>query len=200
MLSLVTSRRCSSAPTLRRPAVRPLLAALAPVALVLHEAAYLLARTGQCCEESELTLPMTIAVSILVGGVWSFVLAPLVGRIREDRRSVAVPIVISLALVTIFISQEAMEGLALQSHPAIAQTTIAIVAPLVVLVAVAGTMLARLIYRTVAAIVAIVPARIRSHGEVRSPNERDAPVGPPITAAPLAFGLARRPPPPVAQS
>ena len=187
--------------TLRRPSARGLLALMLPVALILHETAYLLARSGQCCAGGELTVPMAVAVAMVVGGAWSLVLVPLVARVRSGRNSVAVPAVIAVALLTIFVSQEAMETLLLGDRPAAAQTALAFLAPLSVVVGAVGAALARLIYRAASAIVAIVAARRPRSRERRSPNRRArAATRASITAAPLAFGLARRPPPALALS
>jgi hypothetical protein len=192
---MAASRPCS-AQTLRRPSARGLFSLLLPVALILHEAAYLIARSGQCCSGEELSPPMIIAVAAVVGGAWSSVLVPLVAKVRDDQRSLAVPAAITVALVTIFVSQEAMEVLLLGDEPAVAQAALAFLAPIAAALGLLGGALARLACRAAVALVAIVSTNAGRTREVRAIG-RHAPsaTATPAMAAPLAFGLARRPPP-----
>lgn len=180
---------------MRRPRAGSLLGPLLCAALVLHELGYLLARTA--CERGEgLGIAVTIGVAIFVSAAWSVILVPILSRSLEVGRGLAVAAVVALALLSIFLSQETVESLLLGDHPAAAQAVLAVLAPLCMAFGALAACISRLLYRVAVAIVSAVAAAWRRIGHAPAATAtRSLERGRAITASPLAYGLAKRPPP-----
>lgn len=174
-----------------------LFAGLLPVALVLHELGYFLARTA-CGRDGTLEMWLTVSVAVIVGAAWSLALVPLLARSSGRPRGLTATLVISVAFLTIFLSQEAMESLILGDDLAAAQATLAVLAPLCLILGAMGARLSRVLFKVAVAIVVAAGGRRRERRWPASAESRDArgfERGPDLKATPLAFGLARRPPP-----
>jgi hypothetical protein len=186
-----------------RTAYRLRLAAiLALGAFALHQLRYLIASSSELAEQSHgyLTdLLPPLAVLILAAGVATLVRgtegasperAPLGRRIS----------VFAVALLAIYVGQESLEGLTAAGHLAGPATLLAdagwIALPLALAIGALAALLAR-------ALEAVERAIAVAHTERRALSRPPAVRGRALPAralrlasAPLAFGLARRPPPP----
>ena len=177
-----------------------LAALLAAGAFALHQLRYLIAFGGSSAAEghrymSDLLPP--IAVLALAAALATVVRGTEAASPARTSLSRGVRFFTG-ALLAIFAGQELLEGL-LAGHPLVAFADGAWIAvPLAVAIGALAALLARALEGVERAI-AVVHAR-RSR-RIRPPAVRGRALrarGRALTSAPLAFGLARRPPPPVA--
>jgi hypothetical protein len=191
-----------------RTAHRVRLAAILAVgAFAVHQLRFLIAFGGASSAElaqqghrymSELMAP--IAVLVLAG-----VLATLL-RGTEGASPTRSPLarrvaVFTAALLSIYVGQESLEGLLAAGHPGGPAALLAhggwLALPLALAIGGLCALLVRAlerVERAIAVVHAMRPARSRP------PASRGRPLparGPRLPSTPLAFGLARRPPPPV---
>jgi len=177
---------------------------LAVGAFGLHQLRYLIAVGGSSAVEghrymSDLLPPL--AVLVLAG-----VLATLI-RGTEGAAPERMPLlrripVFAAALLAIFVGQELLEGLMASGHPAGPGAVFAdggwIAAPLALVIGAMAAVLARALEGVERAIAVIHSERPR-HSRAPAVRGRALPARAlSLASAPLAFGLARRPPPPVA--
>jgi hypothetical protein len=191
-----------------RTAHRVRLAAILAVgAFALHQLRFLIAFGDSSSAElaqqghrymSELLAP--IAVLVLAGALATLLRgtegasptrAPLVRRIA----------VYTAALLSIYVVQESLEGILGAGHPAGPAALFAhsgwIALPLAVAIGALSALLARFLERVERAI-AVVHATRPQRARAPASRGRALPArGPSLPSTPLAFGLARRPPPPV---
>ena len=191
-----------------RTAHRVRLAAILAVgAFALHQLRFLIAFGDSSSAElaqqghrymSELLAP--IAVLVLAGA-----LATLL-RGTEGASPTRTPAgrriaIFTAALLSIYIGQETLEGVITAGHPGGPAAVLAhggwIALPLAIAIGALSALLARLlerVERAIAVVHATRPQRSRAPGS----RGRALPaLGPLLPSMPLAFGLARRPPPPV---
>jgi hypothetical protein len=182
-----------------------LAAILALGAFALHQLRYLIAFGGSSSAElahqghrymSELLAPMAVlifaaALATLIRGTEgeSAARAPLARRIA----------VFAGALLAIYLGQESLEGLIVAGHPAGAAVLAHagwIAIPLALAIGVLSALLAHILER-VEHVIAVVHAERRQRSRAPSSRGRALPArGLRLPSTPLAFGLARRPPPP----
>lgn len=178
-----------------------LAAVLLPAALLLHQGAYASSAPAEAGGHGYLEL----AIPLLVALAASLALAALLGPMllsgpggRDGRSARLSPLAFSAALLAIFAGQEVVEALLLAGGPAALAAALAsasLLLPLALLLGLfcsaavellgwAGMRLAEL----------VAPRRRRRTRERRGHRPR---LGRPATIplSPLAFGLARRPPP-----
>jgi hypothetical protein len=191
-----------------RTAHRVRLAAILAVgAFALHQLRFLIAFGDSSSAElaqqghrymSELLAP--IAVLVLAGALATLLRgtegasptrAPLVRRIA----------VFTAALLSIYVGQESLEGILAAGHPAGPAALFAhggwIALPLAGAIGALSALLARFLERVERAI-AVVHATRPQRSRAPASRGRALPArGPSLPSTPLAFGLARRPPPPV---
>jgi hypothetical protein len=176
-----------------------LAAVLLPSSLLLHEGAYALAGgvSGRSHDYFALFLPIlaVAAVSLAVAAI----LLPALGFGVGDDRVRSRPFAIALALIVLFAVQEGAEALLFGGGAAQVATAVAAawaLLPLALMLGVVGAGLIELLERAGDRLARLLERR-------RQPRPR--PVNAPRPAAlnrtsfaagsPLAFGLARRPPP-----
>jgi hypothetical protein len=108
--------------------------------------------------------------------------------------------VFAAALLAIYIGQECLESIVSLGHPAGALTTLAaggwVALPLSLALGALGAVLATAL-EAIERVIAVVHAERRRRSRPPAVRGRELPArGPRLASAPLAFGLARRPPPP----
>ncbi len=183
-----------------------LAAILALGAFALHQLRYLIAFGGSSSAElahqghrymSELLAPMAVlilaaALATLIRGTEgeSAARAPLARRIA----------VFAGALLAIYLGQESLEGLIVAGHPTGAAAALAnagwIAIPLALAIGALSALLAHILER-VEHVIAVVHAERPQRSRAPSSRGRALPArGLRLPSTPLAFGLARRPPPP----
>jgi hypothetical protein len=184
-----------------------LAAILAVGAFALHQLRYLIAFGGSSSAElaqeghgymSGLLPP--IAVLILAAAIATLI------RGTEGSSPVGTPFarrvaVFAGALLAIFLGQELLEGLIAARHPAGPGAVLAnggwLALPLAVAIGALAALLARLLEGVERAIAVVHAMRSRRPRPPAIRGRSLAARGPRLVRAPLAFGLARRPPPPV---
>jgi hypothetical protein len=180
---------------------------LAVGAFALHQLRYLVAFGGS--SSAELAQEGHRYMSDLLPPISVLVLAAIVATLirgTEGASPTRVPLarriaVLSGALLAIFVGQELLEGLIATGHPAGPAAVLAaggwIALPLAVAIGTLSALLVRAlegVERTIALVHERRPRRVRPPA-VRGRALPARGIGLPST--PLAFGLARRPPPPV---
>jgi hypothetical protein len=177
---------------------------LALGAFALHQLRYLiafgssssaeLARQGHSYMADALPVLAVFALSALLATLIRSRLGPTLSRAPLARRAAA----LALALLAIYVTQESLEGLLAAGHPAGAAAIFAgggwLAFPLALLLGA----LAALVVRALEGIEVALAAPVRRAHLPRPPRVsgrgRRAP-GASLLDTPLAFGLARRPPP-----
>jgi hypothetical protein len=176
-------------------------AALLPAALALHEVAYLLGGGDPAAgAHGYLERGAPLIAALVVCLILAALLGPLLGARPgggPDRRA---PLALAGALLAIFVTQEAFEVLVLGGGGAALTAALGSVWLALPFALLFGSLAAQLIAwldragGALAALAAAPPRRSREAGP-------QAPPATPLrrfTASPLAFGLARRPPPALA--
>jgi len=178
-----------------------LLATLPPAALVLHEGAFAISGGGLRASHGYLELAVPLVAALTASAAAAAIIAPLLAPQRDPRRPSRAPLSLAVALIGIFVFQELVEAVLLGGGLAGLGAALAAAWALPPLALVLGSCSAALIAgleRTSELILELV-------GPASRPGERPAAAhrppaselgGPAIS--PLAFGLARRPPPPAA--
>jgi hypothetical protein len=174
---------------------------LALGAFALHQLRYLIAGSSSATESHRYMTDLLPALSVLI---LAAILATLI-RGTEGVAPSRVPLarrvaVFASALLAIYIGQELLEGLIAAGHPAGVAAVLAgggwIVLPLAVTIGALSALIAHAlegVERVIAVIHAERPLRSRPpavRGSARAAR------GISLLSTPLAFGLARRPPPP----
>ena len=172
---------------------------LAVGAFTLHQLRYLLAAGGTSAEGHRYMADLLPPVAVLV---LAAILATLL-RGTEGASASRAPLPRRIAafagvLLAIYVGQEVFEGLLAQGHTTLLADGGWIALPLAIAIGALGALFARALESVERAI-----ARVHSERPLRSraPAVRGrarAAQGVSWLASPLAFGLARRPPPPVA--
>jgi hypothetical protein len=177
-------------------------------ALAVHQLRYLLAfgpETGEALHREGhgyLAQGLPILVALAVAAVAATLVArALAGRPRPSRLASGMrrALLYAAGLVAVFSVQELAEGALAPGHPAGLDALVAnggwIAVPLAFAFGAVAAVAERLLARTDAAIAAVLDGRPAPPAvpepAALSPSFRGAP----LMAAPLAFGLARRPPP-----
>jgi hypothetical protein len=185
-----------------------LAAILALCAFALHQLRYLIAFGGSSSEELARQGHgyMSDWLPILGAFVLSALIATLIrGRFGARLVRASLPrrvAIFAAALLAIFVTQESLEGMIAAGHPGGAAAILASGGWLAIPLAVALGFVAALLARSLEGIeIAIaIAARRATHLLPRAPRDRGsarpAPSVPRVLDS-LAFGLARRPPPPV---
>jgi hypothetical protein len=185
---------------MRRPALLGLAAVLLPSALVLHETVY--AVTGQAATADQHGY-LAHALPLIGAGAGSLAVAalllPVLGLGQRGERTRLRPFSIALALIALFGVQESVEAFALGGG--IAQLAAAFVAgwlllPASIALGAVGATAIEWLERAGNGLARLLAPR--RPGPVRGAPHPPAPSRPPASLgrlSPLAFGLARRPPP-----
>lgn len=175
-----------------------LLATLPPAALLLHEAVFAVSGGGLQASHSYLELAVPLVAALTASAAVAAILAPILARPGESCRVGRAPLSLAVALIGIFVFQELVEAVLLGGGLAALAAALAAAWALPALALVLGSAAAALIVglqRTSELILRLVGSPAGRGG--RQPTEsrlRDAAIrGSAIS--PLAFGLARRPPP-----
>ena len=187
-----------------RTAHRVLLASILAVgAFGLHQLRYLIAFGGSSAAEghrymADLLPPLAVLV---LAAVLATLIRGTEGATPERTPLARRIAVFAGALLAIFVGQELLEGL-VAGHPAAPATVLSdggwIAVPLAVAIGTLAALLARALEGVERAI-AVIHAERPLHARAPAVRGRALPArGLSLTLAPLAFGLARRPPPPVA--
>jgi hypothetical protein len=179
---------------------------LALGAFALHQLRYLitfgsgsseeLARQGHGYMADWLPIVGVFALSALVGTLIRGHYGERLVRASLPRRAA----IFALALLAIFVTQESLEGLLAAGHPGGAAALLASGGWLAIPLAVALGFVAALFARALEGLEVSIAARRAAPVLPRAPRDRgSARPAPsmPQALGPLAFGLARRPPPPV---
>ncbi len=181
----------------RLPSRRLVLSALLPLALILHELGFFLARAA-CDRGGELATSAAVGVAVIVAMGWSLALAPLLSRVPDARRGLLSSLLIAMALFSIFLSQEVAESLILGDGLIAAQAAFAVLVPICFALGALGARLTRAICH---AAVSLISGANRKRDDLVLPAMPAGPRferGAAFTSAPLAFRLASRPPPALA--
>jgi hypothetical protein len=176
---------------------------LAVGAFALHQLRYLIAGASSATESHRYMADLLPALSVLI---LAAILATLI-RGTEGAAQSRVPLarrvaVSASALLSIYVGQELLEGLVATGHPAGVAALLGgggwIALPLALAIGTLAALLARAlegVERAIAVVHADRPLRTRApavRGRARAARAIS------LLFEPLAFGLARRPPPPVA--
>jgi hypothetical protein len=176
-----------------------LIAALLPAALLLHEGAYAL--SGAPRGGSHTYLEHALPLLVTLAGVLAFasLLLPLIGVRREARVAPSTPFAVAGGLVAIFGAQELTEALLLGGGAQALAAALAsawLLLPLALLLGLLTTAVVEALERTGEL---LLTARGWERPGRRSSGPARVRPGLPTTFtagfSPLAFGLARRPPP-----
>ena len=177
-----------------------LAAPLLPAALLLHEAFYLLAPGGGGGAHGYLGVAVPLVAALGATLALAMVLIPLVAPAVQPRAESQplMPFALGGGLITVFLIQELAEALLLGGGAASMLGVLAwgwLLLPLAIALGALSLLAIRCLDRAGALLVSIVrPRPVQS----RRPR-RGAPLRPRMRArrslSPLAFGLARRPPP-----
>lgn len=177
-------------------------AVLLPAAILLHESVALLPGTPLARPDGPLPVILPLLATLAAGAVSAGLVSQLLTRSLRSGPSRALPVVIAAALIAIFLAQEGSEILLRSGGvgtieallmvvallvPLALMLGVAVTAALVVLCQVARALIARVRWRTLGSRKEARCARGAQAGRVRR-----------VAIRPLAFGLARRPPPPAA--
>jgi len=178
-----------------------LLAALPAAALLLHQAAFAISGGGLRASHGYLELAVPLLAALTASAAAAAILAPLLARPADDRHGGRAPLALAGALVGIFAFQELAEAVLLGGGLAGAGASLAAAWAVPPLALVFGSCAALLIVgleRTSELIVRLVGSARRLSGRRSTVPSRPASVVRGAGISPLAFGLARRPPPPSA--
>ncbi len=178
-----------------------LLATLPPAALLLHEGAFAISGGGLRASHGYLELAVPLVAALTASAAVAAIIAPLLARRGDPRQPSRAPLSLAAALIGIFVFQELVEAALLGGGLAGLGAALAAAWALPPLALVLGSCVAALILgleRTSELLLHLVGPASRLGG--RPPVAPRPPAselrGPAIS--PLAFGLARRPPPPAA--
>ncbi len=177
-------------------------------ALAVHQLRYLLAfgpATGEALHREGHGY-LAQALPVLVGLAVAVVAATVVARaLARSGRSARMPFISGRALwyagalLTVFAVQELVEGSLAPGHPAGLDALVAnggwVAAPLALALGLAVAIAERLLARTDAAIASSLEQRAQPPAPCEPQALNSSFTSVPRMAAPLAFGLARRPPP-----
>jgi hypothetical protein len=185
-------------------------ALLALGALAVHQLRYLIAfgsqsgealhREGHSYLAQALPILVALAVALVVATVVTGALARRSGNSTEPAGVATRALAYAGALFVVFAAQELVEGTLAPGHPAGVAALFAggawVATPLALALGLAAAVAERLLVRTEAAIATVLAPRWESRDRRGSPSLlRPRVPGTPRAASPLAFGLARRPPP-----
>lgn len=172
-------------------------AALLPAALVLHEGAYALGGGALTGTHGYLERGAPVIVALVLSLLLAALLGPLLGARPGGGSDRHAPIALAGSLLAIFFAQELSESLVLGGGMAALTAALAIVWLALPFALVFGALAAQLIVwleragDALAALAAGLPAMPREGGSHQPPDLLLRSFSP----SPLAFGLARRPPP-----
>lgn len=172
-------------------------AALLPAALVLHEGAYALGGGELTGTHGYLERGAPLIVALVASLLLAALLGPLLGARPNSGPERRAPIALAGSLLAIFFTQELFESLVLGGGTAALTAALAIFWLALPFALVFGTLAAQLIVwleragDALAALAAGLPTMPRRDGSQQPPALLLRSFSP----SPLAFGLARRPPP-----
>jgi hypothetical protein len=175
-------------------------------ALALHQLRYLIAfgpASGEALHrEGHGYLAQTIPVIVALAAA-TLAASVLLGALRAPRQAsrpgIARALFYGAALFAVFAAQELAEGALAPGHPAGIAALVSggawVAVPLAVVLGCAAALAERLLVRA-DAVLALALASARGHAAAPEPGPPTVHLPrTPLTALPLAFGLARRPPP-----
>lgn len=174
-----------------------LAAVLLPSGLLMHEAVYALAGSGDRVSHGYLALALPLLTALGVSLGLASLLLPLLGTAPLRRSAGLTPLALAGSLVAIFVAQELSEALILGGGVADLVSALAaawLLAPLALLFGLLAAAAAHSLDLIGEALWVLLRCRDRS----ARPRATRAPAPRPPRFArldPLAFGLARRPPP-----
>jgi hypothetical protein len=176
-----------------------LLATLPPAALLLHEGAFAISGGGLRASHGYLELAVPLVAALTASAAAAAIVAPLIARRHDPCQPSRAPLSLAAALVGVFIFQELVEAALLGGGLAGLGAALAAAWALPPLALVLGSCAAAVIAALERTSELILQLALSESGRRRRPPPVSRPRtsevrGPAI--APLAFGLARRPPPP----
>lgn len=174
-------------------------ALLLPAAVLLHESVALVPGTPLARPDGPLPVILPLLATLAAGAVSAGLVTKLLPRSFRSGPSRALPVVIAVALIAIFLAQEGSEILLRSGGVGTIEALLMVVAllvPLALMLGVAVTAALLVVCQVARAIIARV--RWRAHAsrkEARRARGASGGRARRVTIRPLAFGLARRPPP-----
>ena len=176
-------------------------------ALAVHQLRYLLAFGPQSGEalhrdgHGYLAQVLPVLVALASAGLVAGLVAGALTS-RGSGRAARVParaLIYAAALLLVFAAQELAEGLVAPGHPAGVAALVGgggwLAAPLALILGLSAAIVERLLDRAERAISERLEAVTHPSPAADPPGAAAGPVRVPLSATPLAFGLARRPPP-----
>ncbi|HKJ37097.1 MAG TPA: hypothetical protein VKA36_11060 [Solirubrobacterales bacterium] len=177
-----------------------LIAALVPAGLLLHEGTYALSGGPRVGSHGYLELAVPLLVPLAGGLALASLLLPLIGATRGSSRAALTPFALAGGLIAVFAAQELIESLLFAGGLAAFGEALAaawLLLPLALALGLLAVWLIEALDRTGELLLEAVSRR-RPAGAAPDPAapapawDSQGPAG----LSPLAFGLARRPPPP----
>lgn len=176
-----------------------LLATLIPCSLLLHESVFAISGGGLRSSHNYLELLLPIATAVAASAACAALIAPLLTRNRSDGKGgPGTPLALAVSLVGIFVVQESVEALLLGGGSAAFAADLAAAWLLLPTALLLGTAAATLIHALERGSTLILRLVAGARTRRRRPAGRPPQIGSEPARAmisPLAFGLARRPPP-----
>lgn len=174
-------------------------AVLLPAAVSLHESVALLPGTPLARPDGPLPVILPLLATLAAGAVSAGLVSQLLARSFRSGPSRALPVLIAAALIGIFLAQEGSETLLRSGGTGTIEglfMAVALLVPLALMLGVAVTAALLVVCQAARAIIARVRWRtLGSRKEARPARAAQAGRARRIAIRPLAFGLARRPPP-----
>jgi hypothetical protein len=177
-------------------------------ALAVHQLRYLLAFGPQSGEalhrdgHGYLAQVLPVLVALASAGLVAGLVAGALATSRGSGRAARLParaLIYAAALLLVFAAQELAEGLVAPGHPAGVAALVGgggwLAAPLALILGLSAAIVERLLDRAERAISERLEAVARPAPAPEPQAVAAAPARVPLPAMPLAFGLARRPPP-----
>lgn len=176
-----------------------LIATLIPGSLLLHESVFAISGGGMRASHNYLELLLPIATAVAASAAFAALLVPLLRRGASDGEAgPGAPLALAAALIGIFVLQESVEALLLGGGSAAFAADLAAAWLLLPTALLLGATAATLIHSLERGSTLILRLAAGSRPRRRRAPGRKVPVGSEshrTTISPLAFGLARRPPP-----
>lgn len=168
-------------------------------ALLLHEGVYAAAGGGERASHGYLELAIPALVALAASLILASLLLPLLGAARGAPAAPAAPLALATALVALFGVQEATEALLLgggASELLRALTSAWLLTPLALLLGALITAAVLWLGHAERALCELLgPTRRRARRPARRAGRGAAEIPVRTAIAPMAFGIARRPPP-----